>query len=120
MGAPEPQSVAEVEALISDEIASIHRESYGETVDSIRTHIHDDSVVCVIDIALLPHERTLLDNGRGEDSIRKPRREFQAAIGPTFSATIEHMTGRRVIGFLSETHIDPSFSVEFFKLAPSA
>ena len=120
MGAPEPQSTTEIAARISEEIGAIHRESYGETVESIETHIHADSVVCVIDIALLPHERTILGSERGEDSIRKLRREFQHAIGPAFSAAVEHMTGRRVIGFLSETHIDPPFSVEFFKLAPSA
>lgn len=118
MGQAEPGS-AEVAARISEEIAAIHRQSYGETVESITTHIHDDSVVCVIDITLLAHERTLLDNDRGQDSIRMLRREFQAAIEPTFAAAVEHMTGRRVIGFLSETHLDPSFSVEFFKLAPT-
>ena len=120
MGVPEPESTAEVEGRISEEIAAIHRQSYGETVDSIETHIHEDSVVCVLEIALLPHERTLLDHDRGEESIRTLRREFQQAIGPTFAAAVEHMTGRRVIGFLSETHIDPPFSLEFFKLAPSA
>jgi uncharacterized protein YbcI len=111
---------AEVAARISDEIAGIHRESYGETVNSIQTHIHEDSVVCVLDITLLPHEQTLLDHDRGQDSIRLLRREYQAAIAPTFAAAVEHMTGRRVIGFLSETHIEPSFSVDFFRLAPTA
>lgn len=118
MGQAEPKP-AQIAARISDEIAGIHRESYGETVEAIQTHIHDDLVVCVLDITLLPHERTLLDHDRGQDSIRLLRREYQAAIAPTFAATVEHMTGRRVIGFLSETHIDPSFSVEFFRLAPT-
>ena len=119
MGTPEPQSAAEVAAHISDEIAAIHRESYGETVQSVQTHISEDFVVCVLDITLLPHERTLMDHDRGEDSIRKLRREFQEAIAPTFSAAVEHMTGRRVIAFMSETHLDPPFSVEFFRLGPS-
>jgi uncharacterized protein YbcI len=72
-----------------------------------------------MDISLLTHERTLIGHDRGEASIRSVRREFQEAIAPTFAATVEHMTGRRVIGFLSETHIDPPFSVEFFRLAPA-
>ena len=119
MGTHEPDPTTdEVAERISDEIAAIHRESYGEKVESIQTHIADDYVVCVLDVALLPHERTLLDNGQAEDSIRHIRRAFQSAIAPTFSAAVEHMTGRRVIGFLSETHIDPPFSVEFFRLAP--
>ena len=114
------QTGAEIAARISEEIAGIHRESYGEPVESIQTHIHADSVVCILDITLLPHERTLLEHDCGHDSIKLLRREYQAAIAPAFAATVEHMTGRRVIGFLSETHIDPPFSVEFFRLAPSA
>jgi uncharacterized protein YbcI len=119
MNTSEPESLSEAATRISDEIAAIHRESYGEAVESIQTHILDDLVVCVLDVRLLPHERTLLEHGRGEDSIRWVRKEFQESIGPTFAATVEHTTGRRVIGFLSETHLDPAFSVEIFKLAPT-
>jgi uncharacterized protein YbcI len=119
MGTPESESAAEVGARISDEIAAIHRESYGEAVESIQTHVHEDFVVCLMDVSLLTHERTLLDHDGGKESVRAVRREFQEAIAPTFAAAVEHMTGRRVIGFLSETHIDPTFSVEFFRLAPT-
>jgi uncharacterized protein YbcI len=118
VGTPERESSQEVAARISDEIAAIHQESYGEAVESIETHILGDLVVCVMDVELLPHERTLLEHDRGADSIRRIRKEFQESIGPTFAATVEHSTGRRVIGFLSDTHVDPAFSVEIFKLAP--
>ncbi len=120
MGTPEPEYTAETASRISEEIAAIHLKSYGEAVDAIQTQIHDDFVVCVMDISLLTHERTLLTAETGEDSVRSVRRHFQAAIAPAFAATVEHMTGRRVIGFLSETHIDPPFSVEFFRLAPTS
>ena len=120
MGTAAPEPAVDVAARISDEIAAIHRASYGESIDSVQTHIVDDLVICVLDIQLLPHERTLLEHKRGEDSIRQIRREFQASISATFSASVEHMTGRRVIAFLSETHIDPPFSLEFFRLAPHA
>jgi uncharacterized protein YbcI len=116
--ASEQDPAVDVSQRISDEIATIHRESYGEAVEAIETHILDNVVICVLDVNLLPHERTLLEHGRGEDSIRQVRKEFQESIGATFAAAVEHMTGRRVIAFLSETHIDPSFSVEFFRLAP--
>jgi uncharacterized protein YbcI len=116
--APRRDSAVDASQRISDEIAAIHRESYGESVEAIETHILDNLVICVLDINLLPHERTLLEDGRGADSIRQVRREFQETIGPTFAAAVEHMTGRRVIGFVSDTHIDPPFSIEFFKLAP--
>jgi hypothetical protein len=57
-------------------------------------------------------------HGRGLDSILEVREHFEESIGATFAAAVEHMTGRRVIAFLSETHIEPPFSVEFFRLAP--
>ena len=120
MSTPEPGSLEQAAARISAEIAAIHEESYGEAVDSIETHIVGDLVFCVFDIQLLPHERTLLEHDRGEDSIRRIRKEFQECIGATFTATVEHTTGRRVIGFVSETHLDPAFSVEIFKLAPAS
>ena len=110
----------EIGARISDEIARIHEESYGEEVEAIRTYVLDDLVVSVIDVALLVHERTLLDNGRGTESVRRTRQEFQEAISSSFVATVEHFTGRRVVGFLSDTHIDPHFSVELFRLAPAS
>lgn len=78
----------------------------------------DDIVVCVLDVRLLAHERTLLEAGQPTDHIRSIRKQFQETIGATFAAAVEHMTGRRVIGFVSDTHIDPPFAVEFFRLAP--
>ena len=115
-GLPEADDVAK---RISKEIAAIHEESYGEPVGSIQTHLLGDAVVCVIDVGLLPLERTLLEGGKGEDAVCRVRKEFQSSIGPTFMAAVEHMTGRRVIGFLSDTHLDPPFTLEFFKLAPA-
>lgn len=47
------------------------------------------------------------------------RRRLDLALRTaTFAATVEHTTGRKVIGFLSDTHLDPPFSVEIFRLAP--
>jgi uncharacterized protein YbcI len=119
MSPPKSESVTEVAARISDEIAAIHEESYGEAVESIETHIGRDLVVCVLDIRLLTHEETLLEHDRGEESIRRIRREYQECMGPTLTATVEHTTGRRVIGCLGDTHLNPAFSVEIFRLAPA-
>lgn len=102
---------------ISREIAAVHERSYGALPSKVKTHILEDAVLCVIDIDLLPHERTLLDNGQGAKSIRAVRSDFQTSIRSTFIAAVEHSTGRRVSGFISDTHLDPPFSVEFFRLA---
>jgi uncharacterized protein YbcI len=116
MSLPEDTELAD---RISSEIATIHRESYGDEIESIRTYLFDDLVLCIIDITLLPHERTLLAHGAKMDGVRRTRQEFQEAIGSTFVATVEHFTGRRVIAFISDTHLEPHFSVEIFRLGPA-
>ena len=107
----------QAEERISRELAALHAESYGAAPRKIQTHVLDDAVLCVIDIDLLPHERTLLDGGQGTESIKAVRSDFQTSIRSSFIAAVEHSTGRRVSGFISDTHLDPPFTVEFFRLA---
>ena len=116
MSLPEDTELAN---SISSEIAAVHRDSYGDEVETVRTHLLDDLVVCIMDIRLLTHERTLLTNGGNMDGVRRTRQQFQETIGSTFVAIVEHFTGRRVVGFLSDTHLEPNFTVELFRLAPA-
>ena len=41
-------------------------------------------------------------------------------VAPEISLEIEALTGRKVIGFMSDNHIDPDLAVEVFVLAPLA
>jgi uncharacterized protein YbcI len=119
MADPErPQQAGSIAERISEEIAAIHEESYGRPAKAVKTYLLDDAVVSVIELELLRHEQLVVDNGN-HPSVREIRKAFQEAIGATFKASVEHMTGRRVIGFVSDTHLDPPFSVEFFKLRPA-
>lgn len=120
MSSREGGPTAEIERRISEEIRGIHEQAYGEEVAAVRTLFVDDMVICVLDIQLLTHERTILDAERPSDHIRSIRQQYQETIGTTFAAAVEHMTGRRVIAFVSDTHLDPPFAVEFFRLAPEA
>lgn len=113
-----PADLRAAEVSISAEVATIHLQSYGEPVQKIQTSILEDAVICVLDVALLTHERTLQEAGHDMDSVRQIRKDYQEAIAPSFVAAVEHATGRRVVGFLSDTHIDPAFSIEFFRLGP--
>lgn len=112
----DPGAVAD---RISEEIASIYGESYGDLPTSVRTHVLDDAVPCICDVDLLPHERLIVGSGSPE-SVRSVRKAFQETIEATFFSTVEHMTGRRVVAFISDMHLDPSFTIEFFRLGPEA
>jgi uncharacterized protein YbcI len=96
-------------------MAAIHQASYGEPPLGVETHMLDHSVLCVLEIELLPHEEIIAGNGLGE-SVRLVRSGFQEVIRPTFIAAVEAVTGREVVAFVSETHLDPSFVLEYFRL----
>jgi uncharacterized protein YbcI len=46
------------------------------------------------------------------------RRRWQRVMENDMSREIEELTGRRVIGFMSDNHIDPDLAVEVFVLEP--
>jgi uncharacterized protein YbcI len=115
---PEPgASAAEVREEICREFLEVHTESYGTGAETIQVILDGDVVVVVLDVELTPAERTLLDAGQDE-AVTAMRESYQVAIEPTFTAIVEHATGRRVIGFLSSMSIEPLYSVEFFRLEP--
>ena len=115
---PSQPPQAGVAERLSAQLAAIHESSYGVRPTRVQTHLLGDSIVCVLDVGLLPHEQIIAEHGLGA-SVRDIRAAFQEVIGATFVAAVERETGRRVVAFLSDTHVDPSFTVEFFRLGPA-
>jgi uncharacterized protein YbcI len=46
------------------------------------------------------------------------RRRWQRVMQADITRDIERLTGRKVIGFMSDNHIDPDLAVEVFVLEP--
>ena len=62
-------------------------------------------------------EQTLMDAGEGV-AVLDLRRRWQRVMQTELSREIEELTGRKVIGFMSDNHIDPDIAVEVFVLEP--
>jgi uncharacterized protein YbcI len=62
-----------------------------------------------------PVERTLIDAGRFA-AVQETRSAFQATMRDRFVGAVEELMGRKVVGFLSQVHVDPDLSVETFIL----
>jgi uncharacterized protein YbcI len=107
--------------LIASELVRIHEESYGVGMSGgVDVYLLDDHyVLCVLENDLAPAERTLIDNDKGE-IVRSTREAFQEAVETTFTSAIERATGRSVDAFVSHFHVEPHFTLEFFRLAPPA
>ena len=62
-------------------------------------------------------ERTLVEAGESE-AVLDLRRRWQRIMRSSFTGKIERLTGRKVIGLMSDNHIDPDIAVEVFILEP--
>jgi uncharacterized protein YbcI len=106
-----------VVAGISKAILGIHRQYYGRGASRARTVMDSDYIVCFLEDIYTPVERTLIDAGRFA-AVRETRSAFQDTMREKFSASVEEFSGRKVIGFLSQVHVDPDVAVETFILEP--
>jgi uncharacterized protein YbcI len=82
-----------------------------------RTYYDGDLVAIVLQDTLTRGERSLVRDGRSE-LVLSTRRAFQATMSDDAVAGVEEITGRKVMAFLSDNHIDPDVAVESFVLHP--
>ncbi len=60
-----------------------------------------------------PLEKTIMDSGE-PDRVVAMRHDFQRVMTKQFTATIEELTGRNVLAFLSQAHVEPDITIEIF------
>lgn len=107
----------EVLAQISTGLVQLHSRYYGKGPTKAKTHIVNDTVVCILKGGFTTVERTLLDTGDSE-SVHLMRRSFQQAMEQDFRKVVEGATGRTVIAYMSTLHTDPDLAVELFVMEP--
>jgi|SRR4051812_2301703 uncharacterized protein YbcI len=110
-----PQDRGKTLLAITNAIVGLHREFYGRGATRGRTVMQDDYVVCVMHDIYNRAERTLIDGGKFEE-VQRARNAFQDTMEERFSKAVEEITGRRVVGFLSQVRQDPDISTEIFIL----
>jgi uncharacterized protein YbcI len=102
-------------AEISDGLVRLHMEYYGKGPEEAKTHLIDDTIVCVFRGGFTKVEHTLAARGH-EGSVRRVREEFQNVMKDEFAAVVEGATGQKVIAYMSQVHTNPDLAVEIFVL----
>ena len=100
-------------AEITNRIVALMREHYGRGPVKAKTYVLDNLIVCVLSDGFTAIERTMMEGGE-PDQVLEMRRGFQRVMKERYSQMIESLTGRRVLAFLSEAHVDPDLTVEMF------
>ncbi len=106
-----------VAAAISNATVRLLSRYTGRGPNRARTTINRDHVTIILRDALTKGERSLVADGRHE-LVLEMRRNFQQTMRDDLVAIVEQWTGRRVIAFMSDNHIDPDIAVEVFVLEP--
>ncbi len=101
-------------AAISTSIVGILRDHYGRGPMRAKTYALDDIIVVVMrGSGFTPLEQTIMDSGEPERVVAM-REDFQRVMSQRYQATIEQLTGRRVLAFLSQAHVEPDITMEVF------
>ena len=100
-------------AEITNRIVSLIREHYGRGPIKAKTYVLDNLIVCVLSDGFTPIEKTLMEGGEPE-RVLEMRRDFQRMMKTRYSEMIQELTGRVVLAFLSQAHVEPDLTIEMF------
>jgi uncharacterized protein YbcI len=101
-------------AAISTSIVGILRDHYGRGPMKAKTYALDDIIVVVMrGSGFTPLEQTIMDSGE-PDRVIAMREDFQRVMAARYKQTIEELTGRKVLAFLSQAHVEPDITMEIF------
>src|SRR3954447_19991998 len=104
-------------AAISNTVVRALARTTGRGPTKAKTTLGDNGVFVVLQDSLTIGEQTLADAGQGR-AVLDLRRRWQAVMQESVSREIEELMGRKVVGFMSDNHIDPDLAVEVFILEP--
>jgi uncharacterized protein YbcI len=109
-----PLSGGQLLAAISTSFVGILREHYGRGPIKAKTYALDDIIVVVMrGSGYTPLERTIMDSGE-PDRVIAMREDFQRHMANLYKQTIHDLTGRNVVAFLSQAHVEPDITIEIF------
>ncbi len=100
-------------AEITNQIVALMREHYGRGPIKAKTYVLDNLIVCVLSNGFTAIERTMMEGGE-PDRVLEMRRGFQRVMKERYTAMIEALTGRKVLAFLSQAHVEPDLTIEMF------
>jgi uncharacterized protein YbcI len=103
---------------IANAMVRLHKEQFGRGPTSARANFAGpDTLVCVLEDALLPAERKMAEMG-DHQRVRESRMAFQVATADQFVAAVEQIVGREVRAFSSATDVTNNVIFENFVFQP--
>ena len=120
---PNPETPLRGEALlaaVTDSMVALHkRYHHREPVTAKTVLMSDELLACVMGGVYTEVEQTMIELQR-ETVVQATRSAFQNAMERRFIDEVERLSGRRVLAFISNSHVGPDLEIELFVLAPAS
>jgi len=108
-------SGGELNAALTREVVRIHTASLGRGPNKSFSFHNGNVVVTVLQDVLTKAEQNLSGNAHGE-AVLEMRQLFQRTMAEEMTESVERLTDRKVVAFMSDNHLDPDMAVEVFIL----
>jgi uncharacterized protein YbcI len=103
---------------VSNALVALHKEQFGRGPTLARSHFAGpDSLVCILQDALLPAERAMVEMGEAQ-RVRESRMWFQVATSQKFIDAVERIVARKVYSFASASDPERGVVMEIFVFEP--
>jgi uncharacterized protein YbcI len=112
---PERHSAGELNAAITRAVVRIHSQYVGRGPTKAQTFYRGPVVVTMLENAMTKAERSLVADGE-LDVVLGMRQKFQRTMRADMVDEIERITGRKVLAFMSDNHVEPDLAAELFFL----
>ncbi len=119
---PAPAPPLSGEALltaVSASMTALHERYHHRRPVSVKSQLMGDELLaCVMGGVYTEVEKTMIELER-HTVVKDTRSAFQNAMQDRFISEVERLSGRRVIDFISNSHVGPDLEIELFVLAPA-
>lgn len=103
------------DAVTAAMVALHKRYHHREPVTAKTLLLGDDLLACVLGGIYTDVEQTMIELQR-TTIVQETRSDFQSAMRHRFIEHVERLSGRRVLAFISNTHVGPDVEIELFML----
>ena len=118
----EPEEALTGDALldgITKAMVDLHQRYHHRQPVTAKTQaLGDDLLACVLGGVYTDVEKTMIEL-QHSPIVKETRSEFQNAMQQKFVDVVEGLSGRKVMSFISDSHVGPDLEIELFMLAPA-
>jgi uncharacterized protein YbcI len=117
MSSPSPPLVGEeLLTAVTEEMVAMHERYHHRVPASAKTQLLEDDLLAVVMGGVYSDvEKTMIELQRSTQ-VQETRSAFQVTMQQRFIDSIERLSGREVLAFISNSHVGPDLEIELFVL----